>query len=106
MTNIYLTMAMSQLDGFLCKFNELLHSGKNAQLEVISKAGKAEIKLTTENWNPSKAPCTFQKWSCPAAAVVIAEEPAAVQHEDGFEVEEALGPTICNQLLSRCYRSI
>ena len=35
-------------DSFFCKFKNLLHSGKNAQLEIKSEAGKAFVKLTAE----------------------------------------------------------
>ena len=41
-------MAMSEIDSFFWKFKKLLHSGKNAQLEIKSEAGKAVVKLTAE----------------------------------------------------------
>lgn len=101
-TNIYLAMAMSQLDSFLCKFKELLHSGRNAQLEVKSEAGKAVIKLTTEIEIPPNKPARSrngparqrrrERRAATRAAAATVEEAAAAQHEDELEVEEAQGP--------------
>ena len=41
-------MVMSEIDSFFWKFKKLLHSGKNAQLEIKAEAGKALVKLTAE----------------------------------------------------------
>ena len=41
-------MAMSELDSFIVKFKHLLFSGSNASLTLKSKAGKAEVTLSTE----------------------------------------------------------
>ena len=41
-------MALSEVDSFIQKFNNLLKSGKNAHPDIKSEAGKASIKLTVE----------------------------------------------------------
>ena len=39
---------MSEIDSFIWKFKKLLHSGKNAHLDIKSETGKAIVKLTAE----------------------------------------------------------
>ena len=39
---------MSEIDSFIWKFKQLLHSGKNAHLEIKSEAGKAFVHLSAE----------------------------------------------------------
>ena len=41
-------MAMPEIDSFIWKFKKLLHSGKNAHLDIKSEAGKAIVTLTAE----------------------------------------------------------
>ena len=104
-------MAMSQLDSFFFKFKQLLHSGRNAQLEVKSEAGKATIKLTTEvevpvppkpsRNGPSRqrrrerraAARADAEQVVPAEEVVAAERVVAAQQEDVLEVEETMETT-------------
>ena len=39
---------MSKIDSFISEFKKLLHSGKDAQLEIKPAAGKAVVTLTAE----------------------------------------------------------
>ena len=41
-------MFVTEIDSFIWKFRQLLHSGKNACLEIKSEGGKARVNLTAE----------------------------------------------------------
>ena len=41
-------MAVPEIDSFICKFKQLLHSGMNAHLDIKTEAGKAIVTLTAE----------------------------------------------------------
>ena len=87
-------MAMSQLDSFIWKFKQLLHSGMNAQLELKSEAGKAIVKLTAEIENIPKqsrngpAQQRRRERRAAARAAVAAEQAAAGQQPEHSEAEE------------------
>ena len=49
-------MAMSEIDNFICKFKNLLHAGKIANLTIKSEAGKALVTLTVQVDAPLPSP--------------------------------------------------
>ena len=108
-------MAMSEIDSFFWKFKKLLHSGKNAQLEIKSEAGKAVVKLTAEvdAFPPDHARfrngparqrrrekraanrADAEKAAEPELVVNATEEEASVQHSNTGSAEEA--PATANE---------
>ena len=57
-------MFLSEIDSFFCNIINLLHSVKNARLEIQSESGKATVNLTAEVEIPAK-PC-YQDRNGPA----------------------------------------
>ena len=87
-------MAMSQLDSFIWKFKQLLHSGMNAKLEIKSEAGKAIVNLTAEvetmprQSRNGPARQRRRKRRAAARAAAAAEQVVADQHSEHSEEEE------------------
>ena len=86
---------MSDIDSFIWKFRTLIHSGKNAQLDVKYEAGKATIKLTAEvEILPSDPPHRYRHGGpaqqrrperrAAARAAVDAEETSATSNGEGI----------------------
>ena len=91
---------MSDIDSFIWKFRTLIHSGKNAQLDVKYEAGKATIKLTAEVDIPPSNPHQQYRHCGPAQqhqrerraaarAAAVAEEASATSNVSLVSGEEA-----------------
>ena len=87
-------MAMSQLDSFIWKFKQLLHSGMNAKLEIKSEAGKAIVNLTAEVETMPRQSRNGPAWQrrrerrAAARAAAAAEQVVADQQPEHSEEEE------------------
>ena len=85
-----LTMGMSEIDSFVLKFKQLLHSGKKAHLDIKSVTGKATIHLTVEvdvsnqhpRVQPRNGPARERRREKRAAAREEAAGVAAVNEEE------------------------
>ena len=83
-------MGMSEIDSFVLKFKELLHSGKKAHLDIKSVTGKATIHLTVEvdvsnqhpRVQPRNGPARERRREKRAAAREEAAGVAAVNEEE------------------------
>ena len=90
-------MAMSQLDSFIRKFKQLLHSEMNAQLEIKSEAIKTIVKLTAEietfpeQSRNGPARQRRRERRAAARAPAAAEEVAAGKQQEHSEPEEGGG---------------
>jgi hypothetical protein len=90
-------MFMSEVDSFIWKFRKLLHTGKNACLEIKSEGGKAFVNLSAEVEIPHNSKPHSQSRNGPArqrrcerraaARAEVAAEDAAAQTEEAVEAE-------------------
>jgi hypothetical protein len=55
-------MALSEIDSFVLKFKNLLHSEKDAKLSFKSEAGKVEVVLSVELGHVQFAPIPPQRY--------------------------------------------
>ena len=105
-------MFMSEIDSFICKFRNLLHSGRNARLEIKSESGKATVNLSAEVEIPAKQ--SYQPRNIPArqrrrdrraaaraeavdteaAADAATEDVAAAQVEKDVEARAAIASDV------------
>ena len=87
---------MSEIDSFVLKFKQLLHSGKKAHLDIKSVTGKATIHLTVEvdvsnqhpRVQPRNGPARERRREKRAAAREEAAAVAAVNEEEVGKVSE------------------
>ena len=86
-------MAMSEIDSFVLKFKNLLHSEKDSTLTIKSEAGRAVLHLSVElghvlsnplqhQRHPKNSPSRQRRRERRAAARNSEEETSKVEHQD------------------------
>ena len=89
-------MVMSEIDSFVLKFKNLLHSEKDATLTIKSEAGRAVLQLSVElghvlsnplhhHRHPKNSPSRQRRRERRAAARNSEEETSKVEHQDVAE---------------------